>query len=199
LPEDPEAEDIEFARSAADKLYSLGTALGINPERWDRVRDEVLFSDVVEEVLGKHGSPINCPFHGRDSTPSFYVYPPARGNCGWCFGCAPDGYYDNVKLVSKTFDIDRVKALVWIEKKWNLPPLQDVPREEEEEEFVEVVFDDLSEAYILQAAKEIQHAKDFELASEYLRIYFQADRDQDPMPLARVVGRETVQRIMRMK
>jgi len=198
----PEPEDIDFARETANKLYQLGDAKGINPLRWERVQDEILFSDVVEEVLGKVGSPISCPFHGTDSTPSFYVYPPARGNVGFCFGCPPptsNQIYDSVKLVSMVFDINRVKALTWLEKKWNLPPMEDVVIEKDEEEEISLEFDDLSEPYILKAAKDIQATRDLELANEYLRIYFLANRDQTALPLARVLGREVVQRVMRTK
>ena len=81
----PSELEIKFEKESLYKLYQTGTASGINPERWERVRREIRFEDVVSELYGHTGESIRCPFHGSDSTPSFWLY--KRTNDGWCFGC----------------------------------------------------------------------------------------------------------------
>lgn len=77
-------EEIDFQRESIQKLYRSGEG-GINPERWERARDEVRFEDVVSELTGERSGVIRCPFHGRDQHPSFTLY--ARTNDAYCFGC----------------------------------------------------------------------------------------------------------------
>lgn len=93
MPEDKELEELlpteielTFEKSNLYKLYRSGWSQGINPERWDRVRRDIRFEDVVADLTGHSGTTsIRCPFHGRDSRPSFWLY--KRTNDGWCFGC----------------------------------------------------------------------------------------------------------------
>src|ERR1700739_2550185 len=169
----PSEIDLNFEKGSFQKLYSVGEAAGINPERWERVRREIRFEDVVSDLTGHTGDMIRCPFHGRDSRPSFYT----RGGFGFCFGCPPkEQYYDQVRFVSRFLEYSRVAALRWLEKKWELPPLADTPAEvEDEEEYtVQLNFTDLQEPYILKAIRQVQEYKDVELAEDFIRYYFEA-------------------------
>ena len=201
----PAVEELDFERESVQRLYATSTG-GINPERWERARDEVRFEDVVSELTGHHERLLHCPFHGRDRTPSFQLYP--RTNDAWCFGCSPGSqYYDSVRFVSRYMDCNRVQALQWIEKTFDLPRLPDTPMEEDDDEGGTLGFWDLSEHFILKAAQDVQEGKDPELAEDYIRIYFSAlaleksartaeDPDearlQAAMGLASVLGKEKV-------
>ena len=169
----PDPEELDFVRSNTVKLYRTG---GINPLRWVRAKEEISFEDVVSELTGKTGQKISCPFHGPETIPSFHIY--RHANDGYCWGCPPPSssqYYDNVKFVSRYLDIKRTAALLWLEKKWGLPPMGDVDVEEEFTEIeVEISFDDLIDPYIFKASHDIQEFHDVELAEEYLQIYFDA-------------------------
>ena len=77
-------EELDFGRESVQRLYLTSTG-GINPERWERARDEVRFEDVVSELTGHREHLLHCPFHGRDRRPSFQLYP--RTNDAFCFGC----------------------------------------------------------------------------------------------------------------
>lgn len=200
LPE-TDSEEIDFTKSDIVQLDAAHSRVsGINPARWERAIDEINFQDLVEEFTGKYSNDkISCPFHGTDSTPSFGFFP--HKNNGWCFGCPPgEQFYDNIIFVAKTLSISRVKALYWLEKKFNLSPMDDVVLEDEEqEEEVSVELADLSEAFIRQAAREVQTHQDPELAEGFIRIYFEAEHDNDPVALARVLDPSTLQNIMQHK
>jgi hypothetical protein len=196
----PDPEEVEFSREQYAKMYYSGEAAGINPLRWERARDDVRFDDVVFELTKHHSNSISCPFHGRDSRPSFYVYPPAKGNNGWCFGCPPrQQFYDSIRFISKLLGISRVKALIWLENKFALEPIAAVVVEEEEETTLSLTFEDLTKPYIDKAAKDIIANKDPELAQEYLRVFFEAERDKAVLPLASVLGRESLAKIVQRK
>lgn len=196
MPDDPKLpdidaglEDVEFSPAAVKALYGGVVA----EQRWTRANSEIRFDDVVQELTGKWGRAISCPFHGTDSTPSFYLF--AANNDGYCFGCPPkEGYYDNVRFAAKYLNFSRVKALKWLERKWDLPPIADSVLEEEESDDSEIitnlVFADLSETYIQLAIADIQSAGEPELAEEYLRIYYEAEKDESVEPLARVIAAE---------
>jgi hypothetical protein len=181
MPEDkeleeliPEEDQLTFEKSSLYKLYRSGWSKEINPERWDRVRRDIRFEDIVADLTGRSGSTaISCPFHGRDSRPSFWLY--KRTNDGWCFGCPPkEQYYDQVRFVSKYLGINRAAALNWLEKKWELSPLADIVPEEEDVETIELQFADLQEPFILKAIRQVQEFRDVELAEDYLCHYFKA-------------------------
>jgi hypothetical protein len=192
----PDPEEVEFSRETYARMYYSGEAAGINPLRWDRARNEVRFDDVVFELTTKHATAISCPFHGRDSRPSFYVYPPAKGNNGWCFGCPPrQQFYDSIRFISKLLGISRVKALTWLEHKFDLPPIENVVEEVEEETTTSLTFEDLCGPYIDRAKKDIGDNKDPELAQEYIRLFFEAERDKAVLPLASVLGKETLAKL----
>jgi len=201
------ADDIEWVQSEVDKLYRASTDIPI--ERWDRVRWEIDFYDLTIQLLeetgnmkGKpSGGKISCPFHGRDSTPSFTFY---RGsNSAFCFGCEPpvtNQFYDNVRLVASIFGISKRDALKWLEKRYKLPAMAVereaiVTPEEAEEEIVKLNFDDLKEPFLALATV---LAKDTG-TQELLDIYFKAQHEQDPLPLAKLLGKDRVQRILRHK
>ena len=170
----PAIEELDFERSSVERLYRTGPS-GINPERWERARKDIRFDDVVAELTGHRDSVIHCPFHGRDAHPSFTIY--NRTNDAYCFGC-PSGsmYYDSIIFTAKYLEINRARALQWLEQKWDLPPLADVstePTDEDESELGELLrFRDLAEHYIIKANRDVQEVKDVELAEDYIRIYF---------------------------
>jgi hypothetical protein len=217
---DLDVVELNFEKDSLHKLYQTGTSGGINPKRWDRVRSEIRFEDVVADLSGLSGSnAIRCPFHGRDSRASFWLY---RGtNDGWCFGCPPkEQYYDHVRFVARYLDIPRAAALRWLEKKWDLPALADDVEDEEEDYIIELRYEDLQEPYILKAIKQVQEFKDVELAEDYLCQYFKAlqqlklseeakkqgeiDDASDfevraATTLARVLGKEEIDRIFARK
>jgi len=172
-PPEPDFIRLKFEKDSLHKLYQTGVSREINPKRWERVRTEIRFEDVVSDLSGHSGSAIRCPFHGSDSTPSFWIY---RGsNDGWCFGCPPkEQYYDQVRFAAKYLDISRPQALRWLEKKWDLPAMPDEPDEEDEAEEVQLRFEDLQEPFILRAIKQVREFKDVELAEDYIHYYFKA-------------------------
>jgi DNA primase len=166
----PGIEELDFERESVHKLYQSG-ANGINPERWERARNDIRFEDVVAELTGHRDNVIRCPFHGRDRRPSFTLYP--RHNDAYCFGCPPGQmYYDSVTFVSKYMECNRVQALQWLEKTFDLPYMPDVQLDDEEESGGLLTFWDLAEPFILKVSREVQETKDPELAEDYIRIYF---------------------------
>ena len=182
---DINASDIEFLRSEATKLYD-----GVNPERWERMREQD-FLALAEEILGVRcmkNSFVRCPFHGTDSTPSFRIYT----NNAWCWGCGL--FYDCVSLVAKHYDFNRFKALLWCEKFFNLPPMENVERVVEDDER-ELKFVEVKGRYIKFAATDIQKHKNVGLAEEYLRYYFEGKQADDIMPLLAVLGPEIIAEI----
>lgn len=215
----PTEIELNFEKDTLYKLYSKGEAGEITPERWERVRREIRFEDVVSDLTGHTGGSIRCPFHGSDSRPSFWLY---KGtNDGYCFGCPPkEQYYDHVRFVSRFLEINKVAALRWLEKKWDLPAMP-TPEEDVEEEYtVQLGYLDLQEPYILKAIKETKELRDVELAEDYLRYYFEAAQqakwaedakkqgeieDATAMvtkaatTLARVLGKEELNRIFARK
>jgi hypothetical protein len=189
--------EIELSRAAARELYNIGP-YEVHPERWERVREDIRFDDLVEEFEGTgHREVISCPFHGRDSKPSFHLY--RRTNDAYCFGCCEgQKYYDAVRFVAAKMGCSRIEALRWIEKHYNLPPIADVRMDEEEEqgEIQILSFEDLTPYYITKASRDIATSRDVELAESYLRIFFEAKKENNPLPLARVLGREAVRAIL---
>jgi hypothetical protein len=172
------SDDIDFQRNELDNIYIKHS---INPLRLEQVKREIEFSDLVFDLTGKSGSEISCPFHGTDRTPSFYLYPPSRGNNGWCFGCPPGHqYWDHVRFVRELLGYSYPKALEYLERTYNLPFIEDVVEEVEEEDtgerVVTVEFEDLTEPYIIAARREIETNHDIEQAEEFLRIYFEAEK-----------------------
>jgi len=207
----PAIEELDFERESVQRLYLTSTG-GINPERWERARDEVRFEDVVSELTGHREHLLHCPFHGRDRRPSFQLYP--RTNDAFCFGCPPGSqYYDSIIFVSRYMDCNKMQALQWIEKTFDLPKLPNAPLEDEDEDGT-LGFWDLSEPFILKAAHDVQESGDPELAEDYIRIYFSslaleksAKASEDPedahlraaMGLASVLGKEKVAAIAERK
>ena len=214
LPEEPvlgqEDDDVEFGDVEEMKIQ------GISQERWDRVRDQVDIRDVIYSLHNRRGNPISCPFHGRDSKPSFNIYP--QTNTCFCFGCPDgDGYWDNIKIVSRTMELSKSMALRWIEREFHLEPLAegasdravdlDMDEEEEEEPEIELELEDLAPAYMRYARKLIQDnptgPDTASLALELIERYFTAEYTNEPIILARVIdkffGREAIQELVAAK
>ena len=201
-------DDFEWVKEEIEKIYKSST--DISMERWDRVRWEIDFYDLAISLLeeGKilrnhHGGKISCPFHGTDSTPSFNFY--QGSNSAFCFGCEPPAtnqFYDNVRFVSALYGISRRDALKWLEKKYKLPALQeeveipDSETEEEEGEIVSLTFDDLKEPFLVYASVLV---KDADKATAMLEAFFKAQQNDDPLPIAKFLGKDRISRILRQK
>ena len=194
-------EDFEFGEELP------GEGLEIAPERWERIRNEIIFKDLAEELLSKagmwkrDGNSICCPFHGRDSTPSFTFYD--GSNSAYCFGCPPpkqNQTYDSVNFIAKYFGISKVKAMEWLEKKFKLPFIAGMPEDrepkEEEDEEEEVAYsltvEDIAPLYLQVAPTLIECVAD---AKALIRKYFLAVHEDDPLFLARVLGRRRLESI----
>jgi hypothetical protein len=192
-------EDFEFG----DKLPGLDQEIA--PERWERVRNEIVFKDLAEEILSRahlwhmSGNKINCPFHGSDSTPSFTFYD--ESNSASCFGCPgtpKDQFYDNVNFIAKYFGINKVAALQWLEKHFKLPPIAGQPiepdeeEEEDEEESDPFTVKDLAPVFLTVAPTLIETVED---AKYLIKKYFLALHLDDPLFLARVLGRKRLESI----
>jgi hypothetical protein len=188
---------------------------GISDARWERVKTQIDVRDVLYMFHNRRSSPMSCPFHGRDSKPSFYVY--IENNDCHCFGC-PDGdnYWDNVKIVARTLEINRPQALRYLEREFKLPKLEedpndlavdldDLPEDDEEDEAPSplLTFADIAPAFIATARKLIKAAagttESVPTATTLLECYFTAEKHDDPLPLARVVGAETVRALIKKK
>jgi hypothetical protein len=181
--DDLNENDIAFLRSEAAKLYG-----GINPERWERVREQD-FLPLCEEITGQRclrNSFIHCPFHGADSTPSFKIY----DNDAYCWGCGEK--YDAVSLVAKYRDCNRFQALLWCETYFQLPPMESAVIEDIEDEEQELKFSETRGRYIKFASTAIQKSKNPEMAEEYLRYYFEGKQKDDAVPLLQVLGPDII-------
>ena len=205
-------DDVEWSLEEAERLKQFDKN-DISAERWERVRWSIDFYDMTLSLLEDHkllrnhkGNKISCPIHGGydgDSTPSFTFYPGT--NSAYCFGCeAPTANqcYDNVKLVSLIFGISKREALVWLEKKYKLPPM-DTPSKvftnedgEEIEEEVSLTFDDLREPFLAMASVLDNNTLK---VKELLHTYFKAEHEKDPLPLAKVLGKKRVVQILTKK
>lgn len=188
---------------------------GISQARWDRAQSDCDVRDIVDILHDRRGNPCGCPFHGFDAKPSFYFYP--QNNSCFCFGCPDgDGGWDPVKLVSRSLDISRTRALLWLEREFKLPPIlndtsdADIvivsedpdPSDEPEEVPLQATVADLREPF-LQHAEWVVSQQDPEdvltVAKGLLEAYFTADKHEDPIPLARVLGAEEVLKAIHKK
>lgn len=211
------ADDVSFDRQTARELYRLGFGGDLNlTARWVRVTDPLVirFVDIVNDIHGRAESSgmISCPFHGRDSHPSFKLYPDGA----WCFGC-PHGqqYYDTVKFVAAKFGYTPNQAITWLEKKYALPKLEATDEDtgdetEEGDEIISLNFAHLAPAYIKKAAQHFREVLDPEIAHEYIRTYFESmpNRKENPdspealeraMGLANVLGWKAVEQIKKQQ
>jgi DNA primase len=217
--EDPEMElddddAIEFDRDIAEAMYREGMYT-TDPARWERIREVIPFDDLVTELHGTHATVISCPFHGRDSKPSFNIY--RRTNDAYCFGC-PDGhkYYDSVRFAAAKLEISRKEALEWLERKYNLPPMADLRVEQEEylpPPTVELTFNDLRTPYKLFVRSAVRQKlldrvadirKTAQTAEAFLYVYFSNSPDRSSLdapglPLAQVLGSERTQSLLSAK
>ena len=177
---------------------------GVRAERWDRAKFTIDVRDVLYMLYNRRGSPISCPFHGRDSKPSFYIY--LQNNDCHCFGC-PDGdtYWDNIKIVSRSLDITRTQALSWLEREFGLPPMEsgEGPEavdleigdevEEEDDGDQELGLEDLKPTYLRYARRLVIERRTepdvFQMARELAERYFVAEHTNEPILLAKVIDR----------
>jgi len=198
---DNDIEDIEFSREEARKL--LGSSYKqISEKRWNRIRELIDFRDLVLDISGKRakGDAISCPFHGRDSNPSFHLY--TRSNDAYCFGCPPgDQYWDHTKFVSRILGMTRVGALKWIEDKYNLPKIEDDIEEVDEEHIILLTFDDVKETFIKKVRELINQEKDdkISLLRDLMKFYYLGEKTKDALPLAQVLGLSKVRSILKEK
>ena len=182
----------------------------IHPDRWERARKDIDFRDLVEELTGQgaRGGNVSCPFHGTDRTPSFRFYP--HNNNGFCWGCPPgEQFYDTISFVAKHMACNRVTALRWLESANDLASIADLDGEEKDEdeaEEVQITVEDLSGPFVVQAGEQVQAVCEsdgadsaLELAEKYIRLYFQAEQDGDPLPLARALEPTKLDAVRRKK
>jgi hypothetical protein len=192
-------EDVEFSREEAKKL--LGSTYNqISEQRWERIRELIDFRDLCLETTGKipKGDSISCPFHGRDSNPSFHLY--QRSNDAYCYGCPPgDQYWDHTKLISRLLGCSRVHALKWLEDKYNLPKLDE--QEVEDEHVICLEFQDVREAFIQKARELVSIEKNDKvaMARELMRLFFISEGTKDPLLCAQVLGLTKVRAILKQK
>jgi hypothetical protein len=212
------ADDTSLDRETARELYRLGFGGDLNlTSRWARVVDPAVirFVDVVNAAHGhaESNGMISCPFHGRDSHPSFKLYL----DHGFCFGCPPKQmYYDAVGFVAAKFGYTRLQAITWLEKKYDLPKLESTDEEdnadetEDGDEIVSLNFHHLAPPYIKLAAQRFRQDLDADTAHGYIRIYFESmpDRKEHPdspealekaVGLARVLGSKAVEQLKKQR
>ena len=171
----------------------------IPDERWERVRENVDIIDLVSDLTGNQvrGKAISCPFHGRDSRPSFYIYPDT--NSCYCFGCPPgDNYFDPIKFVAKSMELSPVQALLWLERNYDLPELeiQDIEPEEDEEDTWLIEVPDLKDSYFKRVRGNLTAQPNVKSAKTYLGIYWESVKSGDPTHMAQVVGWERVEQLI---
>jgi hypothetical protein len=208
------AEDVEFERKTAQELYYR--QFGDDPNiaaRWDRLRTptEFRFVDLVNRIHDGRatvGAMMSCPFHGRDSHPSFKIYK----NDAFCWGCPTgSGFYDSVGFVAAKFQITKIQAIRWLEKAYDLPQL-DVVEEEEDEETEDgppLTFADLAPTYIQFIARQFrQDPTDLEMIHDGIRTYFEAKPGPKEKPdsvealerardMANILGEKLLEKIKR--
>ena len=200
-------EDVEFG--APDEML----VRGISQARWDRVRKDIDVQDVLFLLHGRRGSPIRCPFHGRDSSPSFYTF--RDNNDCHCYGCPPgDDTWDNVKIVARSNEISPSQALRWLEREFNLPPLANGDVEEgvdldaedpeapEPEQAPLLQVKDLARAFQGESRRLIRSLPEGErgaMVHEMAKTFFTAQHYEDPAMLARVVGAEVTRNLIQNK
>jgi hypothetical protein len=193
---------VEFTRQTARDLYRAGFGSTDLIARWDRIRSEIRFEDIVSELHGTNTLVISCPFHGRDSRPSFFLY--KRSNDGYCFGC-PQGeqYYDSVRFAAAKLACSRAQAISWIEKHYDLPTLEGVEDDEDEDDetedgtrIVQLTFNELCEPFIALAAASFTQDPDPDLAREYIELFFDSVpernanlKSEEELRKARTLGR----------
>lgn len=214
LDQTPLDDDVDFGD--AGELAAGGNR--ISDARWERARSEVDARDVIFMLHDRRGNPMSCPFHGRDSKPSFYYFP--ENNTCFCYGCPDgDGYWDNVKVVARTLEITRPQALRWLEREFHLPPMgaEQEPVDLDSDEGLVVVDEteevepaenllqanDLRSAYAGTARRLVKSqagtSEGYPLSQELLERFFTALKRNDPVPLAQVVGAEAVRSLIRSK
>lgn len=196
--------DVEFDREEAVRLAKKHN---ISEARWDRIHRDIDIRDVLERLYPERrmvSQKIRCPFHGEDRTPSFTVYP--RTNTAYCFGCPDkDGFWDTVKIVSREMEISLKKAVIWLEKEWDLPPMEEDEEEETStEEVVVLTVDDVTPSFIeLIRSFTINNRREVEAtteeALEAIERFFRAHHEKDALPLARLLGSQRVKALCSAK
>jgi len=198
-----ETQVVEFSAAEAAKLLRDG----INPARWERIRDQVEFLDVVDALVDRsdqrrRGNVISCPFHGTDSTPSFQIYP--VNNNAYCWGCPHDDqYWDPIKFTARILGKTNRQALKWLEKEFNLPILPelhgDVDEEMDEGKTFTLEVEDLAPMYVRTVRTYARRHKDCEGVAEEVheavRKFFEAVKANDPLPLAKVLGAKVIKKL----
>jgi hypothetical protein len=196
--------DIEFDRKAA---LAMARKDNISEARWERIQRDVDIRDILEYLYPDKrmvSNKIRCPFHGSDRTPSFTIYP--RTNSAFCFGCPDkDGFWDSVKIVSRSLEISIRKAVRWIEDEWNLEPMDDDDHEDEAtEEIVVLTAEDLAAPFIAFVRDfTITHKRDAAETcndvDEAANRFYYGHHQKDALPLARLLGSQRVKALRSAK
>jgi DNA primase len=170
----------------------------ISEERWTRAREDVDIVALVLDLTGSKikGKAISCPFHGRDSRPSFYLY--KNTNSSYCFGCPPGAnFFDTIGFVSKFRECSPAQAVMWLEKNYELPDLAPTAKEAPFVPKWLLSVEELKEAYFKQVRHSLKREPNLANAKLYIDIYWEALDTEDPTEMAQVVGRDKIEQIMR--
>ena len=187
---------------------------GISDARWQRAQMAVDVRSLIKDLFGLSGSPISCPFHGRDSKPSFYIFP-AENNT-WCWGCGEEkGWRDTIRIVDDHFGFeDKVKALKWLESNYPMPPLPEgdsyvapdivIVDDLDEEAVAEVLplltVETLRGPFVAEARSRVAACScpgdAVPLAYDLLERLFRSIKQDTPLPLARVIGTDDIRRML---
>ena len=174
-------------------------------ERWRRVREDIDHQSLVLELTKaqlKSGA-IRCPMGGhRDSTPSFFLYGPSRGNSSHCFGCPPGKQdRDNVGFISDYLEMSPTQALLWLEKHYHLPPLVEEEKQDSTQEGSEwlVTVTDLLDPYVNRCARILKTTKDPQEALKFIRILWDSQESENPIQMANVLGRKRIEELISRK
>lgn len=196
-----EINEYEFDDLPQDRKYQ-----DIPEERWQRAQLCIDIFDVVGALTGRTSrmSPISCPFgHGvgsMDSRPSFNIY--TQTNQCHCFGCPPKkNHFDTIQFVAQYLEINRYKALLWLEKNFELEPLSLESEDQEEDDeggddsFLLTV-EDLKPLYFKKVRTSLKIEPNLANAQFYIKTYWDAMKEEDPTIMAKVVGRESVESLI---
>ena len=180
------------------------TSSEIAEERWVRAKEEIDIRELVLDLTGARmkGQAISCPFgHGvgaTDGRPSFYIYP--NSNHCHCFGCPPgNNHFDTIGFVAQFLELPPFRALQWLEKRYDLPPIADTftPVEEESQQGWLITPEEIRDSYFKAVQRSLKESPSVENARDFIQIYWESMDTQDPTYMAQVVGKTEIARLIR--
>jgi hypothetical protein len=105
---------------------------------------------------------------------------------------------DNIKFICDILSLSPSQALLWIEKHYDLPELEEIVVEDEadEEPGWLVSVDDLKDPYIRKVGRILSVSRNPQEATAYARLYWTALNSGDPTDMAKVLGRKRIESII---